>query len=343
VEHIAIDLGGRESQVCVRGTDGAVVYEGRFKTVAAKEFLQGRPKGRVILETCAESFAIAQIAQTVGHEVRVVPATLVKSLGVGQRRIKNDRRDAQILSEVSCRIDLPSVHVKSTRSQDLISLVGMRDSLVHARTQLINTVRGWLRGHLLKMRTGGTAQFGKCVRDLLLAHPEGMPVFVERQLVAIDGLCEQIKAATMEIEEFAENDAVCCRLMTVPGVGAITATRYVATLEDVTRFASAHQVESYLGLTPSERSSSDTERRGGITKAGSPTMRWLLIQAAWTLWRSQPEAPMVLWAKHVAERRGRWIAIVALARKLAGVLYAIWRDGTSYSADRAAEAITTPQ
>ncbi len=341
MEHIGIDLGGRESQVCVRGSDGRIVDERRLATISIDEFLRERPKSRVILETCAESFAIAEQARTAGHEVRVVPATLVKSLGVGQRRIKNDRRDAQVLSEVSSRIDLPSVHIKTEHSRDLIALVSMRNSLVHARTQLINSVRGWLRARLLRIQRGGTETFAARARELLLSQPEGMPVFVERQLVTIEELCKQIRAATREVDELAENDEVCRRLMTVPGVGSVTATRYVATLEDVTRFSSAHQVESYLGLTPSERSSSDSERRGSITKAGSPVMRWLLTQAAWTLWRSQPETPMVLWAKHIAERRGRRIAVVALARKLAGVMYAMWRDGSTYHAGEAAKELAT--
>jgi transposase len=337
MNHIAIDLGGRESQVCTRTSDGTVTKETRVKTPSLADYLSRQPKSRVIVETCAEAFAVGRSALTAGHEVRVVPATLVKTLGVGQRRVKTDRRDAQILSEVSCRIDLPSVHIKSVRSQELLSLVGMREGLVQARTQMINAVRGWLRTQLVKVRGGATERFAARVRETLLALPAGIPAFADRQLLVIETLCEQIRAATKEIEAVAESDAVCRLLMTVPGVGAITALRFVATLEDITRFGSSHQVESYLGLTPSERSSSEIERRGGITKAGSPTMRWLLIQSAWTLWRSQPEDPMVAWAKRVAERRGRWIAVVALARKLAGVLYAMWRDETTYVPRRAAE------
>ena len=111
MEHCAIDLGGRKSQVCVRASDGTIVHESRPETLALKEFLQGRPKSRVIVETCAEAFGIADAALALGHEVRVVSATLVRTLGVGARRTKTDRRDAQTLSEVSCRIDLPSVDV----------------------------------------------------------------------------------------------------------------------------------------------------------------------------------------------------------------------------------------
>ena len=146
MEHIAIDLGGRNSQICVRNVEGEIVEERSCATSSLKGYLQRRNKSRVIVETCAEAFAVADAAILQGHEVRVVPATLVRSLGVGSRGIKTDRRDAQILSEVSCRIDLPSVHVPSQESRSRKSLCGMREGLVSSRTLLINTVRGWLRG-----------------------------------------------------------------------------------------------------------------------------------------------------------------------------------------------------
>src|SRR5438046_1402861 len=113
MEHLAIDLGGRESQICVRRSDGTIVEERRVATAALARYLGKRPPSRVIVETCTEAFSVADAALSLGHEVRVVPATLVGALGVGQRGIKNDQRDARMLSEASCRIDLPSVHVPS--------------------------------------------------------------------------------------------------------------------------------------------------------------------------------------------------------------------------------------
>jgi transposase len=118
VEHLAIDLGGKESQICVRSGTGEIIKEQRCSTTALGGYLASRPRSRVILETCSEAFAVADVALAAGHEVRVVPATLVRSLGVGARRLKTDRRDARILSEVSCRIDLPSVHVPSRESRE---------------------------------------------------------------------------------------------------------------------------------------------------------------------------------------------------------------------------------
>jgi len=112
----------------------------------------------------------------------------------------------------------------------------------------------------------------------------------------------------------------------------VTAAAVVATLDDVGRFASAGQVAAYIGLVPRERSSGERQRRGPLTKAGNRRVRWLLVQAAWAYWRSRATAGTVLraWVERLAGRRGRLRAVVALARRLARILYAVWRDGTVY-------------
>lgn len=340
MEHVAIDLGGRESQICIRDAQGRVVHEGRYATVELERVLGERAPSRVVMETCAESYAVALAARRAGHEVRVVPGTAVRALGVGARRLKTDQRDARVLSEVSTRIDLPTVHLRSARSRERKTLCSMRLALVRSRTQLVNTVRGYLRGELLRVRSGAVETFTERAREALLKQPHGLAGYVERQLAMIDALSEQIAAANEEIAQLAGRDAVCERLMSTPGVGPATALQFTATLDTSERFADAHQVGSYLGLVPSEHSSSERQRRGGITKAGQGEMRRLLVQAAWSVWRTRPGEPIVAWARRVAERRGRQVAIVALARKLGGILYAMWRDGTCYDPLRAARRLS---
>ena len=342
MEHIAIDLGGKKSRICVRDQLGTIIEEQWWLTARLGAYLEQRPFSRVVLETSAEAFAIADLARQKGHQVRVVPATLVKSLGVGARGVKTDKKDAQVLSQVSCRIDLPSVHIPSLVSRDWKALCGTRECLVTARTKLINNVRGWLRTKVKPVRTGGVQSFPLRVEQKLLSSPEGMPMYVDRELRCIEKLNEQIAAADEELVHIAAQDARCQNLMTVPGVGPVTALRFLAILDDVGRFRGAHAVQSYLGLTPGENSSSTRERKTSITKAGSPAMRWLLVQAAWCALRTRPEEPMVQWAKQVAKRRGAKIAVVALSRKLAGILYAILRDGTCYQSKRGADTLSLP-
>ena len=339
MDHVAIDLGAKKSQICVRGADGQILEEKRWPTKDLDTYLAGRPTSRVIVETCAEAFCVADAARKLGHETRVVPATLVKTLGVGARRLKTDLRDARALSEVSSRIDLPSVHIPRTESRDRKTMCGMREALIGARTKIINTVRGWLRSRGRRIERGGKASLRKRVE----AAWEGqLPSYVDRQLKLIEVLNTQIAEADAEVKSWATADETCTRLMTVPGVGPLTALRFVAALDDVARFESAHQVESYLGLVPGESSSSERQQRLSITKAGPRALRWVLVQAAWALHLRcrRPEAiPLQLWAHRIEQRRGRRTAIIALARKLAGILFALWRDGSVYEGSRGAKMI----
>jgi transposase len=184
MEHIGIDLGSKDSQVCVRSADGEIVGEWRWRTDRLLAFLQDRPAARVILETCTEAFRIAALAQRAGHDVRVVAATLVRSLGVGHRGLKNDVRDARVLSEASCRMDLPSVHIPTAISQEVKAICVSREALIKTRTQLIGRVRGYVRARLGRVLRATPESLPKRVRQALLEDPEGLPAHLERVLIA---------------------------------------------------------------------------------------------------------------------------------------------------------------
>jgi transposase len=330
VQHIAIDLGGKESQICVRSETQDILEEKRFLTKRLGEYLAKQVASRVIVETSAEAFAVADLGRKAGHDVRVVPATLARSLGVGARGIKTDRRDAQVLSEVSCKVDLRSVHIPTEKARLWRSICNARDSLVSSRTALVNTVKSQLRCRLMLTGTRSSPALPDKIRTMWRELHGDVPQHVERLVVIVVALNQQIKQADKQVRELAKSEEVCRRLMTVPGVGPLTAVRFVATIDNIDRFSTAHDVQSYLGLTPGENSSSTRVRRTRLTKAGPPQMRFLLVQAAWSAIRCAPNHPMVLWASQIAQRRGKQIASVALARKLAGILFALWRDGSNY-------------
>jgi transposase len=333
MNHIAIDLGGRESQICVRDEKGNILEERRVRTGSIGTYLSKAPPGRVVVETCAETFRVVDVARGLGHETCVVSSHLVRALGVGERRTKNDQRDARKLSEASCRMDLPSVHIASKEARDQKSRCNQREALVEARTKLINGVRGWLRVVGISPSSGSAETFAARVRR---ASEFELPRYIERQLEVIDDIKEAIDESTEEVKQLAQSDETCQALMTVPGVGPQTAIRFKNGLDELSRFANAHAVESYVGLAPGENSSSERKRITSITKAGSRKLRWLLIQAAWTARRCRPNDPMVVWSLEVEKRRGKFVAVTALARKLAGILFAIWRDGSRYQPGRAA-------
>jgi transposase len=342
MDHVAIDLGGRESQICVRAADGSILEEKRVATTGLRKYLEGRPSSVVVVETCSEAFRVADEARELGHEVKVVPASLARSLGVGSRRLKNDVRDSRNLSEASCRMTrLPSVHVPSAASRMRKSICGMREGLVGARTQLVNTVRGWMRGQGVgTMRRGAIETYTKRMREHFRSRGSAaVPDYVERQLKAIESLNQLISEADDQVEDVAKSDPTCQLLMSMPGVGPVTAVRFASAVDDPHRFTSAHMLESYLGVTPGEDSSSEKKRLTSITKAGPKAVRWSLVQAAWVARRFRKSDPMVAWALEVEARRGRPIAIIALARKMAGILWAMWKTGTKYDPAKGATRV----
>ncbi len=146
----------------------------------------------------------------------------------------------------------------------------------------------------------------------------------------------QIGVPNVRIAAFVKAEPIALRLTIAPGVGLVTASAFVATIDDITRFRTAHEVAAYLGLIPSERSSGEKRQLEHITKAGNGRMRWLLVEAAWTIIRSKSPwtAALRAWTVQIAQRRGKRLAVVALVRRLVGILYAMWRDGVSYDAQQ---------
>jgi transposase len=177
------------------------------------------------------------------------------------------------------------------------------------------------------------------VRQLLLAQPQGVPAHLERVLQVLESLNAQLKDADRELVELAEQDALCKRLMTVPGVGPLIATRFVAVVDQPERFESSHRLMSYIGLTPGEKSSSLRSHRTSITKAGASDLRSALVQGSWSMMLARKDEPMVQWALAIAARRNKQVAVVALARKLVGVLWSLWRDGTAYDSKKTAASL----
>jgi transposase len=300
------------------------------------ELVKTWPTSRVVMEACAEAFKIADAALAAGHQVRVVPGKLVRLLGVGDRGVKNDQRDARQLSQASWQTDVPSVHIPSAAARELKSICGARDVLVATQRNLSNNVRGWLRTQLWKPPGGTTVTLPERLRTYARASQRELPEHIERQLTMLTQVTEQVQAANKQARKLAAGHPICRRLMTVPGVGPITSLRFVAAVDDPSRFSTAHRVQSYLGLTPGEHSSSQRERKTGITKAGPSELRRCLVQAAWSAMLARRPHPMLEWARQIAQRRNRPVAVTALARKLAGILFAIWRDGTTYEANHAA-------
>jgi transposase len=208
--------------------------------------------------------------------------------------------------------------------------LAVREALVRTRTRYIAVAKALVRRDGLRVAASDAHLVAKRIAALDLSDAlsaELLPLF--EVLVPIN---EQIAAADRRLAALARTDPEMVRLATAPSIGPITASAVVATVDDIARFASAHHFEAFLGLVPGERSSGEKRRIGRITKAGNARVRYLLVEAGWRILRAKdPEtAALRAWGLRIADRRGKRIAVVAIARRLAGILYAMWRDQQSY-------------
>ena len=331
MEHIGIDVHKRESQICILTLEGEMI-ERRIQSTRQQftKWFAGRARARVLLEASTESEWVAQTLEGFGHEVIVADPNYAPMYPERRRRVKTDRRDARMLAEAARLGSYRPAHRTSATQRQVRRQLLVRDLLVRARGRTIALVRTLVRSEGLRVRAGAADKFGTYVSALEL--PDELEVTIQPLLALWAQLTEQLAEIDAALVANAAANPVVQRLTTAPGVGPVIATAFVATLDEAGRFGGAHQVESYLGLVPSEDSSADRHRRGHITKAGNPRMRWLLVQAAWAALRSRraDAAGLRAWADQLATRRGSRIATVALARRLAGILFARWRDQTTF-------------
>lgn len=340
MEYVGIDLHKRESQICVLIDSTGEVVEKRIKTDRqrfAEVLPRLAPKGsKVLLEASTESAWAAPALETLGYEVIVADPNFAPMYGTTakKRRIKTDRRDARALAEACRAGTYRPAHRSSDKARGRRNLLTTRDQLVRMRVDCIVTARSLLRQHGFAAPKCASHSFAARVRALIL--PKEISVVVAPLLVTFDVLSAQIDAMDLQLKEIAASDPDIRRLMTAVGVGPVVAVAFHSAIDGPERFKNGHKVAAYLGLVPGENSSGDGHRRTSITKTGSSMVRWLLVQSALTIMRlGRSKAPGLHdWAHEVARRRNAKVARVALARRLAGILFAMLRDGRDFEPQR---------
>jgi transposase len=332
MDHIGMDVHKKESQLCML-TEAGELIERRVRSEPERfaAVLGDQPRARILLEASTDSEWVARCLEALGHEVIVADPNFAPMYATRTRKVKTDRRDARALADACLLGAYRPAHRLSDPQRHVRGRLLVRDALVRTRTRYISLIRALLRQQGYRVPSGSAEAFPRRVRAVAL--PGRLLSTIAPLLAVMRHLNTQLAYADQVIEDVTARDARVQRLRTVPSVGPVTAAAFVATIDDVRRFRHAHQVQAYLGLVPRELSSGETQRRGHITKAGPPRMRWLLIQAAVSILRRRPPQAEALrtWALHIAARRGKAIAVVALARRLAGILYALLRDGSVFT------------
>ncbi len=267
--------------------------------------LRGRAPARILLEASRESEWVARHLDSLGHEVIVADPNYAPMYANRSRRTKTDKRDARTLMD-ACETGAwrPAYRLSEAR-RHVRAEPAVRDALVRTRTRYVALAKALVRRDGLRVPTSASAWAPTRIAELELSPTlttELSPLFA-----VFTPLNAQIGVADARIAAFVQEEPIALRLTTAPGVGPLTASAFVATVDDITRFRSAHELEAYLGLIPSERRSRAKRQLGHLTKAGNGRMRWLLVEAAWTILRSTSTETAALraWTVQIAQRRGR--------------------------------------
>ena len=331
---IALDLGTKGIAVSeVRG--GTVIRRWMVADLKALEEILGAntPPARVAFEACREAWHVHDWLLKRQHVPILVDTTRVKTLvGIGHHGRKNDRIDADKLALALDAGRLPEAHVLTPPRRELRAALGVRATLVATRSEYITTIRGLARSRGVKLPACQSASFAMKVQELQLE--DSVQQMIKPLLSTLPGLDEQIQAQDVQLDRMTKNMPEVRLLATAPGVGMITACAFVAVIDYPDRFPNGHAVSSYLGLAPAEFSTGGgkQQRLGGITKHGNSYARTVLVEAAQSLLRAGAgDDPLARWGRQVEQRRGRSIAAVAIARRLAGILWAMWHTNTPYN------------
>jgi transposase len=334
----AIDLHLRYSQIRIVDAEGQVLVDRRIPTVRERlvEVFAGYGPMRILLESGTESEWVAHTLEGAGHEVIVADPNYAPMYGEIRRKIKTDRRDAAALAEANRRGWYRATHRRSATQRALQQVLRSRRQLVQMRSGTVSLMRALLRQVGYRVGSGTPARLPARVAALTLPAPLAATLAPLGRMV--ETLTTEIVAIDARLATAAAADPVVARLRTVPGVGLIVALTFRTFVDDVRRFASASQLSAALGLVPREDSSAERRHRGHITKAGPSELRSLLVQASWACWRSAAAGALRTWVDRLASRRGKRIAVVALARRLSRILFAVWRDDTRFRAATVARA-----
>ncbi len=328
---LGIDLAKGSFQVCGVGTDGAIVFNKAISRLRLCQLLAKQPPCVVAMEACATSHHWGRVAQSHGHEARLFPAAYVNPF---VKRQKNDRADAEAIAEAASRPTMRFVAVKSAEKQGRAVAFRTHQRFVRQRTQLISA----LRGHLAEFGlVAPKAPASLKVLETALVEPDvDLPGAVREMgalcLEQIGQLTEIIERLADKLESASKTDAELRRLCTVPGIGPVTAGAIAAFAPDLAVFESGRNFAAWPGLVPRQRSTGGKARLGAVSKMGQCDIRRLLVVGAMSVirWVVRKGGSVNRWLAALVTRRPKMVATVALADKMARMIWAVTTKKEDY-------------
>ena len=336
---VAVDLAKSVFQVAVADANWMLIESHRLTRTQFERWFANRDVGLVVMEACGSAHHWARWLNRLGIEVRLLPAAYIRAY---VKRNKTDAADACALLEAARCADIVPVRIKSVEQQALQGLHRVRSLWMSTRTARINALRGFCREFGLAVPAG--ARTGVEAMSRALVDPESpIPILIRGSMKL---LIEEIRLLELRIAQLekeltalAKQSPACTTLLSIPGIGLLTATAMVAaTSGNVSHFKNARHFASWFGLTPKEYSSGSTRKLGRISKKGDRYLRMLLTHGARSVLRMASLARQAgrrldglrAWALEVQGRTNHNKAACALANKLARICYATLRDGTPF-------------
>ena len=337
VTTVGLDIAKQVFHAHGANASGATIFSRRITRQKLIAFFASQPRCTVAMEACAGAHHWGRELIKLGHEVRLIPPVYVKPF---VKRQKNDAADAQAICEAAQRPTMRFVPVKSEDQQASAAVFRARDLLVRQRTQLINALRGLLAEHGWVAAKGlfhASTMFARIEDPLCPLPPSAREVFLV-MIESVRALDERIRLLDREIARRAREDEAARRLMTIPGIGPITATALLALAPPPESFRKGRDFAAWLGLTPLQRSTGGKSKLGSITRMGERTLRRLLIigSSAVVLQAAKRGASHGSWLEQMMARKPRMLVTVALANKTARIAWALLAKGGVYRAPAAA-------
>ncbi|KLK90894.1 transposase [Microvirga vignae] len=337
VSTIGLDLAKNVFQAHGADASGAVLFRKTLRRHQVLTFFAGQPPCTVAMEACGSAHHWAREIGKLGHRVRLIPPAYVKPF---VKRQKNDAADAEAICEAAQRPTMRFVVVKSEQTQAAALVFRARDLLVRQRTQIINALRGHLAefGIVAAKGPARVPQLMQAVEDPTEPIPELARPILQMLIETLRGLDEQITRLDQEIIERAKEDETARRLMTIPGIGPVTAVALAALAPPAEVFKRGRDFAAWVGLTPSEHSTGGKQKLGATSKMGERTLRRLLIIGASAVvsWVARNGAPAGSWIARMVARKPPMLVRVALANKMARIVWALMARGGVYQAPAAA-------
>jgi len=331
--YVGLDVSLNETSVCVLDERGHVRFEGRVPSLpdAIVQCLRQRAAdaSRIGLETGMTAGVLFRALTAAGLPVMCLETRHAHRV-LSARSNKTDRNDARGLAELMRVGWYRAAWVRGVSAIYVRSLLQGRRLLIQTKRTLENTLRGGVKRFGLIMSSTAGRTFTHRAASVVDRDP-AYAAFAQPLLAVLHTILDQIRIYDRQLRAISRSDQTVVRLMRVPGVGYLTALAFTSTIEDPKRFRRSIDVGAYLGLTPRVHQSGEIDRTGRITKTGDILTRSYLVEAANVLLtRIQRATPLREWGVRIMRRAGLKKAQIAVARKLAVMLHAMWSDGTEF-------------